>query len=74
MILAESVTTNRVKDLSGVNLLYLAPEMFHEGTKPDWGGDIWSVGQILYLLITGGVDEEITGDHVERRDFMEPIW
>jgi len=74
MILKESTTTDRVKDLSGVNLLYLAPELFDINAKPDWGADIWSIGQILYLLITGGVDEEEQGDHVERRDFAEPIW
>ena len=68
------MTQDNHKDLTGVNLLYLAPEYF-QGSKCTWKTDTWSIGTILYLLITGGVED--TGrrcTHKEPRDFREPIW
>mmetsp|Transcript_34 Transcript_34/g.72 ORF Transcript_34/g.72 Transcript_34/m.72 type:complete len:136 (+) Transcript_34:649-1056(+) len=73
MLLADSVATDRAKDLSGVNLLFLAPEYFSQD-EFDWKVDVWSIGAILYLLITGGVKPELTGNYKEPRNFMEPIW
>lgn len=73
MILADSVASNRASDLSGVNLLFLAPEYFNQEFF-DGKVDIWSVGVILYLLITDGVNPELTGDHTEHFNLMEPIW
>ena len=33
--------------------------------------DVWSLGRILYLLITGGVNDK---SHVEYFDFTGDIW
>ena len=74
MLLADSMNQEAHKDLTGVNLLYLAPEYF-TGMKCNWKADVWSIGTILYLLVTGGVED--TGrrcTHKEPRDFREPIW
>ena len=74
MILADVMSTDLIKEMSGVNLLFLAPELFQGDVETDWKVDVWSIGQILYLLVTGGVDAAEQGNHYERRDFMEPIW
>jgi len=75
MVLADAVATDRAKDLSGVNLLFLAPEYYSHDTPFDWKVDVWSIGVILYLLITNGVDTELTGGkYAEYFNFMEPIW
>ena len=73
MILFDACTTDRAKDLSGVNLLFLAPEYFGQEDF-DWKVDIWSIGVILYLLITNGVNPELVSDYAEHFNFMEPIW
>ena len=73
MILADAMSKNREKDLSGVNLLFLAPEYFG-GDRMDWSADIWSLGVILYLLITGGVNSKRRGSFNEPRDFREIVW
>jgi len=55
--------------VSGVDRLYLAPELnsFKLGPKCD----VWSIGAILYLLMTGGVADK---RHEEHFDFKEPVW
>ena len=74
MILADSCSSNIPKDLSGVNLLFLAPEYF-SADKFDFKVDVWSIGAILYLLITNGVKQINTkGSFEEHFNFMEPIW
>ena len=73
MILADSVDEDHSKRLSGVNLIYLAPEYFYGTSNCNWKVDVWSIGAILYLLITGGVSEK-TKTHEETFDFREPIW
>ena len=54
MLLVDPETFENTKALSGVNLLFLAPELYAEDVN-DPKVDIWSVGVILYLLVTGGV-------------------
>ncbi len=39
-------------------MLFLAPELFQSDVETDWKVDVWSIGQILYLLVTGGVDAD----------------
>ena len=74
MIISDSITQDRAKDLSGVNLLFLAPEYFN-GDDHDWKVDCWSIGVILYLLITNGVVQaNVNGSYEEHFNFMEPIW
>ena len=36
--------------------------------------DIWSIGVILYLLVTGGADDCEQRMHKEHFDFREGIW
>ena len=73
MLLADSVTRDKALQLSGVNILFLAPE-YYEGDDCDYKIDVWSIGAILYLLVTGGVRENRGIDHEESWDFREPIW
>ena len=73
MIFFDAVSDNRAQDLSGVNLLFLAPEYYAQ-SKFDWKVDVWSIGVILYLLVTNGVNPEIAGGYAEHFNFMEPIW
>ena len=40
----------------------------------DWSVDVWSIGAIMYLLITGGVDGADDEAHFEPFDFREGIW
>ena len=74
MVLFDAWSKNRAMDLSGVNLLFLAPEYYgHEDF--DWKVDIWSIGTILYLLITNGVNPTLPRrDYSEHFNFMEHIW
>ena len=74
MVLFDACSKDRAMDLSGVNLLFLAPEYFGQEDF-DWNVDVWSIGAIIYLLITNGVNPEICkNDYTERFNFMEPIW
>ena len=75
MILAQSALEERdfIDGMSGVNSLFVAPEILN--TSPNGEkADIWSVGQIIYCLMTGGVDPNRRGSLEESRDFREVIW
>lgn len=71
MVIADSLMgTDKGLELSGVNLIFLAPEYYYSEDF-DWSMDVWSIGAIIYLLITGGVRHH---SHQESFDFREPIW
>ena len=60
---------NPIEIAAGVNKFFMAPELAELNEGPH--NDIWSIGTILYLLITGGVQDRI---HGEKFDFNEPVW
>ena len=55
--------------VSGVDRIFLAPELNLSDVGPH--NDIWSVGVMLYLLITGGRSGKRI---VEKLDFKEDVW
>lgn len=57
--------------ISGVDRVYLAPEILTGGATND-KVDIWSLGVMLYFLVTGGICENIS-EKVEMY-FDEPQW
>ena len=54
--------------VSGIDRLFLAPELCKYNKKGPIN-DVWSIGAILYLLITGGHKEK-----AEKFDFTEAQW
>ena len=55
--------------MTGVDRLFLAPETNELRCSPKC--DIWSIGAIIYLLITGGTTEK---RHEEDWSFKESVW
>lgn len=55
--------------VSGVDRIFLAPEL--QQNRVSQKNDIWSLGTILYLLVTGGVNDK---RHEETFDFTESVW
>ena len=55
--------------VSGVDRLFLAPELNLSDKGPQ--NDVWSLGVILYLMITGGRSGKRT---TERLTFNEEVW
>ena len=74
MIIADALMEEeKAEELSGVNLLFLDPEYF-KSNDFDWSVDLWSIGAIIYLLITGGISEEFDKELREPYDFREKVW
>ena len=55
ILLADSMIEENFRELSGVSNMFLAPE-YYTGMKAEALYDVWSIGVILYLLITGGIN------------------
>ena len=73
IILADSQIDDNYKELSGVSNIFLAPE-YYSGNDAHTKVDIWSIGAILYLLVTGGINNESEGSYVESFNFRDRIW
>ena len=50
--------------------MFVAPELYRNNEVSPLN-DVWSIGVILYLLITGGSGENM---NEEKFDFTEPTW
>ena len=60
--------------ISGVDRIFLAPEVLGSKQNGSKGSaDMWSLGVMLYFLVTGGITTENDSDEVEMF-FNEPQW
>lgn len=57
--------------VTGIDRLFLAPELYRQDNKVSELNDVWSIGVMLYLLITGGSDDKRSQ---ETFDFREQQW
>ena len=57
MLLINEKIPERQYQVTGVDRLFLAPEWYKKN-EPSEKNDVWSIGVILYLLITGGVNDK----------------
>ena len=69
MIFSQALHQGSASYISGVDRIFLAPEISQYKMGPKC--DSWSIGVLIYLLITGGVMDK---RHEEFFDFKEPIW
>ena len=70
MLLINEKYPERQFQISGVDRLFLAPELYKKNEVSELN-DVWSIGAILYLLVTGGIDDK---KHEEKFDFREQQW
>ena len=71
MVLINYRSPEFVHEITGLDRLFLAPEL---SKSVEWNAksplnDVWSIGAMLYLLITGGHKEK-----EEKFDFSEDQW
>lgn len=69
MIFSQVIHQGNADYISGVDRIYMAPELNSFKMSPK--SDVWSIGIIIYLLVTGGVTDK---RHEEFFDFKEAIW
>ena len=69
MMVAQMKNPNGFSYITGVDRIFLAPELNLSDVGPY--NDVWSVGAILYLLITGGRSSRRP---MEKFEFKEEVW
>ena len=69
MVMAKTLRNGSLSYITGVDRLFVAPELRFNNLSEK--SDLWAIGTMLYLLITGGVDNK---RHEEYFDFKEEIW
>mmetsp|Transcript_15212 Transcript_15212/g.20661 ORF Transcript_15212/g.20661 Transcript_15212/m.20661 type:complete len:81 (-) Transcript_15212:817-1059(-) len=69
MLMAHLRNTGSFSFVSGIDRFFLAPELNLYDVSPQ--NDVWSLGAILYLMVTGGSGNKIKGQAFE---FHESIW
>ena len=67
MVLIDDRDSEHSYSISGVDRLFVAPELYKRNEASELN-DVWSIGVILYLLITGGVHNK---KYEEKFDFKE---
>ena len=61
--------------MSGIDQIFIAPELLSAtSSKITEKVDSWSLGVILYLLITGGYFEFMNNSDQVNFDFQESAW
>lgn len=69
MLLAHLRNTGSFSFVSGIDRFFLAPELnLYDVSEQN---DVWSLGAILYMMVTGGAGNKRTGKAFE---FTESIW
>ncbi len=69
MLVSQARHHGSFSHISGVDRIFIAPELNSFKMSPKC--DVWSIGIIIYLLITGGINDK---RHEEMFDFKEPVW
>ena len=70
MLLINEKCPDRHFTISGVDRLFIAPELYKKKEVSPLN-DVYSIGIILYLLITGGRNKK---KNEEKFDFREDVW
>ena len=69
MIMAHLRNPGSFAFISGIDRFFLAPELGHYETGTF--NDVWSLGTILYMLVTGGYGNK---QNARAFEFFEDIW